>query len=205
MNQGNTLLTRSNRFRLLSTCAFLFVASVSPAQAATDYNFVQLNAVQVDYQNIKGVDFRGAEFRGSKSWRSLFGEVRYRKTADSVGNVDFDETNWNVTAGYFRPLSEKVHFDVRLNYGDAEIEGRDNITTIKNSSDRYSLSSFLHYSVDQNIDLYAGLEWQKWEEGADQKAYQLGALYRFELVSAGVEYVKYSDIQTFNLFVRYSL
>jgi hypothetical protein len=65
------------------------------------------------------------------------------------------------------------------------------------------VSSFIHYDYSEELNLYAGLEWQNLPNNADQKAYHLGGMYTLNWASIGAEYTKYSDTDAISVFVRY--
>jgi predicted porin len=65
------------------------------------------------------------------------------------------------------------------------------------------LESNVRHNITPNWEVFAGLEWQFWDEDSDQKAYNLGAQYKWNSIALGAEYTKYSDSEVFGLYARY--
>ena len=180
-------------------------AGLSSANAAQDYDFLQVHGVvKSEYSDVAQFDLKGFELRGSKSWGNVFTELRYRDLSDSDNSTDFDENRWSASVGYILPFSKQLHFDVRANYGNIDAEISNQNGQVGFDVDYYGASGFAHYGVTSNFDVYAGLEYQNIKDAPDQKAYHLGATYAFDALSIGTEYVKYSDSDALGLFLRYS-
>lgn len=187
----------------LSITALCFAAF--SANASQDYNFVQAHAIiKSQYSDIDQFTLTGFEVRASKRWQSVFAELRYRDLGDTDDGFRLEENRLSASVGYIIPFSDSVHFDIRANYGNIEAGLSNNTDQIGFDIDYYGGSSFVHYSLSQNINIYAGLEYQNLKDSPDQKAYHLGANYTFDRLSIGSEYVKYSDSDALSLFVRYA-
>lgn len=184
--------------------AFVILGSISnPSAQASEFNFIQLHGMQATYGDIPGFDLRGAEIRGGFGWNQLFTEFRYRNLDDRSGDRKLEDERWNISVGYAWPLTANLSVDMRANYGSIKLEGHGPDEYFISKPKYEGLSSYLHYSYSANINLYGGLEWQNLPENADQKAYHLGAMYQFEVITLGAEYTKYSDTDAISLFARY--
>lgn len=199
-----TSLVLNSTKKTLSTVAALTTCMLcSVAQAESDYNFVQAHILQADYADIPGFTLQGFELRAGFGLDNVFTEARYRDLRDSVGESNLDESRWNISLGYAIPLTSETRMDVRVNYGKIDIEGIAPNASLKSTPNYEGVSSYIYHTVDQNIEVYGGLEWQNLPHNADQKAYHLGAMYQFSELSLGTEYTKYSDSDAMSLFVRY--
>ena len=175
------------------------------ANASQDYDFLQAHGiVKSEYADIDQFGLTGFEVRTSKRWQNVFGELRYRDLNDTKNGIKLEEDRWNTSLGYIIPFSEHLHFDVRANYGNIEAELSNNNGHTGFDVDYYGGSGFIHYTVAQDINLYAGLEVQNTKDAPNQKAYHLGANYAFGKLSLGTEYIKYSDSDALSLFLRYA-
>ncbi|MFK8042952.1 hypothetical protein [Congregibacter sp.] len=192
----------STPLRTLITATSLGLMLSGPLQAE-DYDFFQVNAVQAEYAAHPMFTFRGAELRASKGWGSFFSELRYRNLTDESRGLDMKEKRWNAAVGYAVPLSERTRFDIRGNFGDVELTLSNSQRKLQQSSNYSGVSTFIHHAVSDRLDLFAGLEYQNWEKDFDQKAYHLGTNYRFDRLTLGAEYTKYSDSDAINFVLRY--
>ena len=200
----NTMKTNvPTSVRALITAASVGLLLSSPVQS-DDYDFIQVNAVQAEYAAHPMFTFRGVELRASKGWRNFFTELRYRDLTDDSQGLDMEEKRWNASLGYAIPISERTRVDVRANFGDVELTLSKSQRTLQQSSDYSGVSTFIHHAVSARVDLFAGLEYQSWDKDFDQKAYHLGSNYRFDRLTLGAEYTKYSDSDAINLVLRYS-
>ncbi len=179
------------------------VAMSATAQATDVYNYVQLHGMQAEYADMPGFTLRGAEVRGGFSVGQIFSEVRYRDMRDSPDTRKLDEDRWNVSVGYAFPSSSRTHFDIRLNYGELTLDGRSPQGDLAARIDYFGVSSYMHFQFSEKLRFYAGLEQQNWQGWSTQKAYHLGSSYKFDWLSVGAEYTKYSDSDAISLFVRY--
>ncbi|MAG76388.1 MAG: hypothetical protein CL811_06460 [Colwelliaceae bacterium] len=191
---------------ILSRLAILSLPIVfSTAQASQDYDYLQLHGiVKSEYSDIDQFGLTGAEVRASKRWRNVFGELRYRDLSDKHEGIKLEEDRWSASLGYVAYYSESLHFDIRANYGNIEAELSYEYGSAGFDTDYYGGSGFVHYNVLDNVNLYAGLEYQNLKDAPDQKAYHLGSTYTFNALSVGAEYVKYSDSDALSLILRYS-
>lgn len=179
--------------------------SASVMAETPSYNFVQAGYVNADYADLQPFDLVGFEFQGSVELTdSIFTTGRFRMVDDNISSYTLEETNWQVGVGYQMPYGENTVFDVRLNYGDIAFDFSIPQGDFEDSASHYSVSSHARHMLTDNVEVYGGLEWQKWKKGSDQKAYRLGSLYNFNELAVGLEYVKYSDSSAYTLFARYN-
>lgn len=179
--------------------------SASVMAETPSYNFVQAGYVNADYADLQPFDLVGFEFQGSVELTdSVFTTGRFRMVDDTISSYTLEETNWQVGVGYQMPYGENTVFDVRLNYGDIAFDFSIPQGDFEDSASHFSASSLARHMLTDDIEVYAGLEWQKWKKGSDQKAYRLGSLYNFNELAVGLEYVKYSDSSAYTLFARYN-
>lgn len=187
--------------------AGLFIVAVAAQCNATtpSYNFVQGSVVKVEFADLQPFELKGYELRGSyEFYDNFFAELSYIDADDSISDNDFGMQNWQVEAGYIYSYSTATTMDIKLGYGKIDFDFRDNNESFKGGTYFYSLSSNVKYMLTQEIELGAGLEIQYWDEGSNQKAYNLRAQYHFDSFSVGAEYTKYSDSEVVALTARYS-
>lgn len=180
------------------------IAAPHAAAANYDYDYIQLHAQQSEYAFLSDFQLQGFEVRAGYSWDNLITEVRYRDLSDSHNNLKLDDDRLNLSVGWALPLWSETHVDVRLNYGDINLRGRGPDGEYKGDDQYWGVSSYLHHQLTDRVNLYAGLEVQDWKESTNQKAYHLGARYRFNQLSVGAEYTKYSDSDAISVYARYS-
>jgi len=181
-----------------------FSGALSLPVVASDFNFIQVHAMQATYGDIPGFDLRGAELRGGYGWENLFAEFRFRNLDDRSGNRLLEDERWNISLGYSHRLSNRLRADIRANYGSIELVGSSPTELFMSKPKYEGISSFVHYDYSETLNLYGGLEWQNLPNNADQKAYHLGAMYKVSWVTLGAEYTKYSDTDAISVFVRYA-
>jgi hypothetical protein len=198
-----------NSYRLVVPVAALLLALSTPVVLADDhghtntYNYAQLHALQAEYADIPGFSLRGAEVRAGFSVGQVFGELRYRDTVDKPGASQLDEDRWNISLGYAFPARNRTHFDLRLNYGELNLDGRSPGGNLVAGIDYFGVSGFVHHQLSGKWRVYAGLEQQNWQGWSTQKAYHLGTMYKLGWASLGAEYIKYSDSDSISMFLRY--
>lgn len=185
----------------------LIIGSLLSASAMAEtpsYDFVQAGYVNADYADLQPFDLIGFEVQGSVELTdTLFTTGRFRMVDDTISAYELEETNWQVGIGYQMPYGNSTVFDVRVNYGDIAFDFTEPEGKFDDSASHYSVSSHARHMLTEDIEVYAGLEWQLWKKGSDQKAYRLGSLYHFNDLAVGAEYVKYSDSSAYTLFARY--
>ncbi|MCH2055190.1 MAG: hypothetical protein MK214_00960 [Thalassotalea sp.] len=185
----------TNMKNILSRLAILSLPIVfSTAQASQDYDDLELRGiVKSEYSDIDQFGLTGIEVRASKRWRNVFGELRYRDVSDKHEGIKLEEDRWSASLGYVAYYSKSLHFDIRANHGNIEAELSNEYGSADFDTNYYSGSGFVHYNVLDNVNLYAGLEYQNLKDAPDQKAYHLSSIYTFNALSVGAEHVKYSD------------
>ena len=190
--------------------ALVALASVISTVAAADpldYDYLQLGYAAGDYADIEPFDFKGPEFEGSYDiGRNIFITGKYRSADDKVDQYTLDETNWQAGAGYYYHFRQNTVIDARLYYGEIDFKLSDNETSAKDGTHFYSVAGNVRHQLTDTVELFGGLEVQKWHEGSNQKAYRLGAQYAFGATKQfvlGAEYTKFSDSQWCKLFARY--
>lgn len=183
----------------------LLISAVATAQhSPLSYDYVQAGIVQTDFADIPPFDARGFELKASKELGyGFFGEATYFDTSDDKNGLDFDADKWEVAVGYIHRFSSKTVFDYQVGYGDIELGLSNGEESVSTGTNYYMAEANVRHSLNANWELFAGLEWQFWDEGSDQKAYNLGAQYHWDAISVGAEYTKFSDSQVFGLFARY--
>lgn len=185
----------------------LIIGSLLSASAMAEtpsYDFVQAGYVNADYADLQPFDLIGFEVQGSVELTdTLFTTGRFRMVDDTISAYKLEETNWQVGIGYQMPYGKRTVFDVRVNYGDIAFDFTEPEGKFDDSASHYSVSSHARHMLTDHMEVYAGLEWQLWKKGSDQKAYRLGSLYHFNDLAVGAEYVKYSDSSAYTLFARY--
>ncbi len=183
-------------------------ASASALADGPDYNFVQAGFMAGDYADIEPFDLKGLEIEGSAELGyNFFVTGRYRDSDDKWSGVTFNEDNWQVGGGYIYRFSDQTAFDFQVSYGEINIELFNDEERQKAGANFSSLAANVRHNITDSIELYAGLEWQFWNAGTDQKAYNLGAQYFFgesKAFSVGAEYTKFSDSQWCKIFARYT-
>ena len=186
----------------------LILGSLLSASAMADtpsYNFVQAGYVNADYADLQPFDLIGFEVQASAALtEAFFTTGRFRMVDDTLSAYKLEETNWQVGIGYQMPYGKDTVFDVRVNYGDIAFDYTEPEGKFDDSASHYSVSSHARHMLAEDMEVYAGLEWQFWKKGSDQKAYRLGSMYNFSDLAVGVEYVKYSDSSAYTLFARYN-
>lgn len=193
----------THKTKLKTAALMAAFCTVSDPALASDFNFVQVNAIQASYGDIPGFDLRGLEYRAGVGWDQIFTEIRYRNVEDTSGERKLEDERWNISLGYLFPVSTNISVDVRVNHGSIRLKGSSPTEYFISKPKYEGLSSYVYYAISSNARLYGGLEWQNLPENADQKAYHLGASYAFELLSVGVEYTKYSDTDAISVYTRY--
>ena len=202
-----TILSKLNSPKLLVAGAVFLLALNVTAVMADDsiYNYVQVHALRSEYANAEKFTLKGFEVRGGFKVGRVFSEFRYRDLTDKPDSRKLDEDRWNVTLGYAFPSRSRTHFDLRLNYGEVNMDGRSPMGNLEVGVDYFGVSAYVHHQLSDKTRLYAGLEQQNWQGwGSTQKAYHLGVERKLAWMSLGAEYTKYSDSDAMSLFARYS-
>ena len=190
-----TLMALSSVFSTISVAADL------------DYDYLQLGYAAGDYADIAPFDLKGPEFEASyEISHHIFITGKYRSADDKISQYTLDETNWQAGAGYYYHLNQNTVFDGRLYYGEIDFKLSDNEESAKDGTHFYSIVGNVRHQLTNQIELFGGLEVQKWHKGSNQKAYRLGAQYAFgetRKFVVGAEYTKFSDSEWCKLFARY--
>ncbi len=191
------------KLTLLST--LLFGPFALAEQTPLSYDYIQAGSVQIEFADIPQFTARGFEVLASKEFGyGVFGEATYFDTKDNKFDEEFTADKWEVAVGYIHRLSSKTHFDYQVGYGDIDL-GLSNATdSISTGTEYFILEANARHSLARNWEVTAGLEWQFWREGSDQKAYNLGVQYQWGSVTLGAEYTKYSDSEIFGIHGRYA-
>lgn len=182
----------------------LLSAEANAKQSPISYNYVQVGAVQTDFADIPEFDAKGFQFKASKELGyNVFVEAMYFDASDDVSGFDFDVDKWEVALGYVHRFSPSTAIDFQAGYGDIELGLSNSEESASTGTNYYMLESNVRHNITPNWEVFAGLEWQFWDEGSDQKAYNLGAQYKWNSIALGAEYTKYSDSEVFGLYARY--
>ncbi len=189
--------------KLLITSGFLLLTPFANAQPPS-YDFVQIGVQSSEYADLSDFDLFGYEFRASKTLSNrFFIEGSYAFSDDDYNDFTMDNNIWKVSIGYIQKLSSSTVIDYQLGYGNVEIKLKNDVESFGSDADYVSLESNIRHKFTHDLEGYAGLEFQNWNAGSDQKAYHLGLSYDWMVVNLGVEYTKFSDSEIFRLFMRY--
>ena len=185
-----------------------FSASTFGQTTPPSYDYVQLGAVQTDFADIPEFDAKGFQLKASKELGyNLFAEAMYFDASDEASNAefdfDFDVEKWEISLGYIHRFSAATALDAQVGYGDIELGLSNGQESASTGTNYYMLETNIRHMVMKNWELFAGLEWQFWDEGSDQKAYNLGTQYSWSNLAVGAEYTKYSDSEVFGIYARY--
>ena len=187
--------------------AFSSLCSTAVQADSLDYDFVQLGYAAGDYADIEPFDLKGPEFEASYELsHNLFITGKYRSADDKISQYTLDETNWQAGAGYYYNFRQDTVFDARLYYGEIDFKLSDSEDSAKDGTHFFSLAGNVRHQLTDAVELFGGLEVQKWHKGSNQKAYRLGAQYAFgetKQFVLGAEYTKFSDSEWCKLFARY--
>lgn len=185
--------------------AMYLATAAMTAHAELSYHYVEASLLRLDFEDIPGFKPFGFEIEASYSvGKHFFARVNYADASDTNADAKFSVDQWLVTAGYLKRLSQATVIDLQLGYGDIELKGRSNRSSGSADSQFFTSALNVRHMLGRNIEMFGGLEWQRWNAGSDQKAYTLGARYHFEPLSFGLEYTKFSDSEWFGLSTRWS-
>jgi len=190
-------------YKFFSATALL-LASASAFSAEPSYDFGQVSLLQTEFADLDMFTPKGFELKASKEFGyNLFGEATYFTADDKEQGVTMDVDRWKVAFGYIQRFSARTAIDYQLGYGEIDIKLHDNDNSASADTYYFTAESNIRHMLTDNLEVYAGLEWQKWDEGSDQKAYRLGTQYNWDVFTVGGEYTKFSDSEVFALFARY--
>jgi hypothetical protein len=195
--------------KLLLTTTLLFSPLLfSPPTLAKptplSFDYIQVGAAQIEFADIPQFTARGFELIASKHvGYNVFAEATYFATKDNKFGEEFTADKWEVSLGYIQQLSSSTHLDYQLGYGDIDLGLSNGVESISTGTEYVMLETNIRHYLALNWEIYAGLEWQFWREGSDQKAYNLGSQYQWGRFIWGVEYTKYSDSEVFGIHGRY--
>lgn len=199
-----------NNFNFVKNTLLVMGATCCCDAAANlpSYHFMQASVVTGNYADIAPFTLKGLALEGNMELDThWFLAGKYRASEDRDNANVFEEQSWQFDLGYRYLLGEYTFLDGRLGYGSVDFHLYNDRNSIDVGTHYFSGASNIRHQWTPNTEVYAGLEWQRWQQGSDQKAYRLGGVYRptsVENVLVGVDYVKYSDSQWGKLFLRYA-
>ncbi|MGQ8364426.1 hypothetical protein [Glaciecola sp. 1036] len=189
-------------YKLISAAALL--AASGSVLAAPSYDFVQVSYVQTEFEDLKPFKLKGFEIKGSMELgRNFFVQANYFDTEDNISEFALDIERCEINFGYIQRISDVTSIDYQIGYGEIDILFDDSEQEFKDGTNYYTPQVNLRHHYSANIEVYAGLEWQLWDEGSDQKAYKLGGQYNWDNLAVGSQYTKFSDSEVFAVFVKY--
>ncbi|MCQ8848008.1 hypothetical protein NQT74_05410 [Alteromonas stellipolaris] len=194
---------------LIAPTCFLAASAVfaadKPINNAPSYDFAQVSLVQTEFADIDMFTPKGFEFKASREFgMNFFGEATYFMADDKTQGVNMDVDRWKVALGYIHQFSNRTVLDGKISYGEIDIKINDSDNAVSAGTEYFTGEANIRHMITNNLEVYGGLEWQKWDEGSDQKAYKLGTQYFWDSIAVGGEYTKFSDSEVFAAFVRYS-
>lgn len=174
------------------------------AEAAPSYDFAQLTYQNTEYADIPGFSLRGFATRLSTTITpSMFVEANYSSSQDQHDGITFKNPRWKLSLGYIQRLSAQTALDYQVGLGNLEIDLSNQFVRQKEDANIISYEVNIRHILNEEWEVYSGLELQNWDIGSNQKAYHLGALYDKQMIKVGMEYTKYSDSEIIGLTLRY--
>ena len=168
------------------------------------YNYLQGGATQIEFADIPQFTAQGFEVIASKRLGyDFFVEGTYFDTKDNKFGEQFTADKWEASIGYIQPISSATHIDYQLGYGEIDLGLSNGIEAISTGTEYLMLETNARHMLFHDWEIFAGLEWQFWREGSDQKAYNLGGQKYWGSLISGVKYTKYSDSEIFGVYGRY--
>lgn len=190
------------KFTLLTALVLSPLSLAEPLPLSYDY--IQGGATQIEFADIPQFTAQGFEAIASKRfWDNFFVEGTYFDTKDNKFGEEFTADKWEVSIGYIQSFSSTTHIDYLLGYGEIDLGLSNGIDSISTGTEYLMLETNARHMLSSDWEVFAGLEWQFWREGSDQKAYNLGAQKYWGSFIGGVKYTKYSDSEIFGLYGRY--
>ena len=194
--------------KIAAVAALSAVFSGFAAAETPSYDYVQLGYSAGEYADLEVFDLGGFEVEGSyEIGNNLFVTGKYRDADDSAQGFTFDETYWQAGIGYRFNYRSDLVFDARLYYNQVDFDLHDSEDYLSADANFFSVAGNARYQVLEDVEVYGGVEWQRWPEGGYQTGIRGGVQYAFgksNEFAVGIEYSHFSDSEWCKLFARYS-
>ncbi len=143
------------RFSLLTAAT---LASVHTLAASPKWDFVELDYVQVDIDDVSSYEPSGFAITGSKLLtENLFLVGSYTTTSDDLQGVDLDSDAFNVELGYKVEMMDSTDWFISAGLINADIEASGFGMSDSDDDTGYSVSTGIRSMLTDSFELAGGI------------------------------------------------